>query len=189
MATATTSGQVVWITGLAGAGKTTIAREVSAQLRTLGNAVVSLDGDDIREALGNALGHDRTDRLRAARAYARLCRLVAASGPTVVCSTISMFHEVQDWSRAHTPGYIEIYVRAAPEVLAARDQKGLHSRGRADGRGEVVGIEIAVEEPRAPDLIIDNSGSIAPADLAQLVVRLVLSRAAANRPQVGPTPR
>src|SRR5580700_9784200 len=87
--------RVFWITGLSGAGKTTLARELCNRLRDAGHPVFFLDGDALRSAIAEDLGHSAGDRRRSAMRNARLCRLLAEQGAYVVCATISLFHEVQ----------------------------------------------------------------------------------------------
>src|SRR5215467_7494012 len=101
-------GRVFWITGLSGAGKTTVGRELWSRLRAAGRPVTFLDGDMLRDVIAEDLGHSSGDRRRSAMRNARLCRLLAGQGADVVCATISLFHEVQRWNREHIPGYREI---------------------------------------------------------------------------------
>lgn len=154
---------VYWFTGLAGSGKTTLATEFSRRLRQVGRRPVFLDGDRLRQSIAQDLGYTRSDRLQAAMRYARLCALLAEQGQPVVCATISMFHEVRAWNRIHIPGYREIYVRVRPEVLAARDQKGLYSQASPN----VAGVDLEVELPETPDDIIDNNGELSPEQLME----------------------
>src|SRR5580658_10619623 len=99
-----TPGRVFWITGLSGAGKTTLGRELSSRLRVIGHPTVFLDGDALRSAIAEDLGHSADDRRRSAMRNARLCQLLAGQGADVVCATISLFHEVQRWNRENIPG-------------------------------------------------------------------------------------
>lgn len=105
------NGRVIWITGLSGAGKSTLAHAVVARLRALSQAVVMLDGDELREVFGaaaqNSRNHGRDGRLALAMQYAHLCRVLAQQGLTVVIATISLFREVHAWNRHHLPGYFE----------------------------------------------------------------------------------
>ncbi|MGA7414882.1 MAG: adenylyl-sulfate kinase [Bryobacteraceae bacterium] len=163
-------GLVFWITGLSGAGKSTLARELWGRLRATGRSVTLLDGDALRSAIAEDLGHNAVDRRRSAMRNARLCRLLAEQGTDVVCATISLFHEVQRWNRQNIPGYREIYVRARLQELVRRDSKGIYARALSGQAGEVVGIDLPAEAPEEPDLVIDNEG---PLDVAAAVDRIL----------------
>ncbi len=156
------AGAVYWITGLAAAGKTTIATALCQRLRAKGRAAVLLDGDRLRAVLEAGEAYGPEDRRRLAMTYARLCRELAGQGLDVVCATISMFHAVRDWNRAEIACYREIYLRVPAEVLARRDPKAIYARHRAGTLPQVVGHDLAPELPRAPDLTIDNDGALTP---------------------------
>lgn len=155
--------RVYWLTGLSGAGKTTIGRLWRDELRAAGETVIFLDGDEMRGVFGGGLGFSGADRRRLAESYGRLCALLAGQGVTVVCCTISMFDSVRAWNRANIPGYYEVYIRASMETLRRRDQKGLYSQ-KADN---VAGVGLQVELPSAPDLILDNNGELTPEEQVQ----------------------
>lgn len=153
-----TKNRVYWLTGLSGAGKTTIGRLWRDELRGLGQTVIFLDGDEMRSVFGVGLGFSGADRQKLAESYGRLCALLAGQGVTVVCCTISMFRSVREWNRANIPGYYEVYIEASMDTLRRRDQKGLYSKN-ADN---VAGVGLQVELPDAPDLILDNNGDRTP---------------------------
>jgi adenylylsulfate kinase len=114
-----------------------------------------LDGDEMREALVLlAGGYEEADRLKLALTYARLCRLLAGQGQTVVCATISLFHEVHSWNRANLPGYFEVFLDLPQEILSARDYKKIYARPA--GSGPVMGETLAPEFPLNPDLRFDD---------------------------------
>ena len=159
------TNKVFWLTGLSGAGKTTIGRLWYEKLKAAGEPVVFLDGDELREAIGDGLGYTEADRRKSAMRNARLCALLARQGLSVVCCTISMFHSVREWNRANTPGYFEVYVKASMETLRRRDQKGLYSHGDRD----VAGVHFQVEEPNTPDLILENDGQKTPEEQVDLL--------------------
>ncbi len=150
--------QVYWLTGLSGAGKTTIGRLWRDELRQAGETVIFLDGDEMRSVFGVGLGFSGSDRRKLAESYGRLCALLSGQGVTVVCCTISMFHSVRAWNRANIPGYYEVYIEASMDTLRRRDQKGLYSQN-ADN---VAGVGLQVELPEAPDLVLDNNGARTP---------------------------
>ena len=107
-------GKVIWITGLSGAGKSSLAVETVRLLRNDQKNVVFLDGDELREILGadkhKNVNHNRDKRLELALSYAKLCRTLSLQGFTVVISTISMFREVYSWNRENLPNYFEVYL-------------------------------------------------------------------------------
>jgi adenylylsulfate kinase len=167
-----TTGTVWWITGLSGAGKTTVARLVRDRLVARGRPVLLLDGDVLRDVLGETSAHTPADRGRLAMTYARLAREVAAQGIDAVCATISMFDEVREWSRTNIPRYREIYVRVPLEELERRDPRGLYARARRGEQREVVGVDVPFDEPKRPDLVIDNFGAMDPRTAASQILAL-----------------
>ena len=159
--------KVYWITGLSGAGKTTIGKLWYGELKKEGFPVVFLDGDTLRQVFGDDLGYTRSDRRKSAMRNARLCALLSEQGIDVVCCTISMFDSVRDWNRKHIPGYVEVYIRVTPETLYRRDQKGLYSGGE-----NVAGVHFDVEEPKCPDLVLINDGEKSPEEQIELLRNL-----------------
>ena len=148
-------GRVIWITGLSGAGKTTLARALGARLPH----AVLLDGDDLRAVLGaTSSGFDRAGRLALAQTYARLCKLLADQGHTVVIATISLFHEIHAWNRENLPGYLEVFLDVPEEVRRKRDPKGLYAAEKAGAVRHMAGAETAVDFPQAPHLVLPTAG-------------------------------
>jgi adenylylsulfate kinase-like enzyme len=164
------AGRVFWITGLSGAGKTTVGEELSARLRASGRPVTFLDGDALRAAIAEDLDHSVGHRRRSAMRNARLCRLLAGQGGDVVCATISLFHEVQRWNRENIPGYREIYLRVPMDELRRRDRKGIYEGAQRGDTRDVVGLDVPAEAPEAPDLVLDNYGGL---DVASAVDRIL----------------
>ncbi len=163
---------VIWITGLSGAGKTTIAREVVRLLRQRQYSVVMLDGDDVRRAIADPrVHHDRTSRLANAMRIARLAELIARQGIHVVVPTMSLFHEVHRWNRQHLPGYFEVYVKVSMETLRLRDPRGLYSRADRGAAKNVAGVDLDFDEPAKPDLVLENEAtSTSIAEMAEQIL-------------------
>ncbi|MFZ3331846.1 MAG: adenylyl-sulfate kinase, partial [Candidatus Acidiferrales bacterium] len=176
-------GRVFWITGLSGAGKTTVGRELRNRLHAAGRPVIFLDGDGLRTAIAEDLGHSPDNRRRSAMRNARLCRLLAEQGVDVVCATISLFHEVQRWNRKNIPGYREIYLRVPIEELLRRDSKGIYARAQRGDAREVVGLDVPAEVPEAPDLVLDNYGSLDVATAADRIFAICARRDSARAVQ------
>ncbi|MCP4605093.1 MAG: adenylyl-sulfate kinase [Proteobacteria bacterium] len=167
-------GTVYWITGLSGSGKTTIGEMFTRELKRLGRPTAFLDGDEIRNVLGNDIGHSADDRRISAMRNSRLCRMIAKQGVDVVCGTISMFHECRQWNRANIQNYREIYLKVPMEVLRKRDPKQIYSRTDRGEMKNVYGIDLKWDEPDSSDVTITNDGSTTPESVvAQLLSELV----------------
>jgi len=159
-------GVVYWLTGLPGAGKTTLGKRLHRFLLDVDPKVVFLDGDALRAAIGRDVGYKMPERRRLAFQYAGLCRLLADQGMSVVCATVSMFHDVRAWNRVNISRYCEIYIKASMKDLKERNQKNLYSSGAQD----VPGLDLEVELPRRPDLILNNGRH---ADLAETCATMI----------------
>ena len=162
---------VYWITGLSGAGKTTIGKSLYGKIKENCPNTVFLDGDALRKVFGDDLGYSKEDRKKCAMRYSRLCAMLQEQGMNVICCTISMFDSVREWNREHICNYKEIYVKVSMETLRARDQKGLYSGVTEEKQKEVVGVHMEIEEPKKPDLVLDNDGQWTPEELAREILK------------------
>ena len=162
---------VYWITGLSGAGKTTVGKVLYERIREKYPNTVFFDGDTLRQVFGDDLGYSQEDRRRCAMRYARLCAMLEEQGMNVICCTISMFDSVRDWNRQNIPNYREIYIRVTMDTLHKRDQKGLYSGSLAGSQTNVAGVQIQIEEPKHPDLILQNDGQKTPKEQAEEILQ------------------
>jgi len=168
-------GAVFWVTGLSGAGKTTLCHELAAHMRAQGRSIVMLDGDELREAMGATNAHTRQERLQLAMRYAHLCHMIAVQSVDVAIATISLFREVHEWNRANMQGYVEIYLHVPLVELRRRDPKQIYARAERGELKDVAGLDFAVDEPQAPDVCIEwVSGLTVQAALAQVIEQLNL---------------
>lgn len=172
--TSESRGYILWITGYAGAGKSTIARQVLELLKPHHANLILLDGDEFRAVFSKELGHSPEDRLTNAWRIARCAKFLSDQGLHVIVPTVSMYHDVRSWLRSQVPLYREIYLRASMETLLARDKKGLYSGALAGTVENVAGVNLKVDEPTDPDLVLENNGAgVEIADLAAQIATLV----------------
>jgi adenylylsulfate kinase len=172
-ASSESSGTVYWITGLSGSGKTTVSELLLARFRAMGRNPIMLDGDELREVFGGSYGFSREDRARLAMVYSRLCSMLARQGFDVIIATVAMFSSVREWNRQNIDRYREIYLAVPIETLAERDSKGLYARARRGEVRDVVGVDLAFDEPKSPDLVIENFGACTPEDAVQRIIKAV----------------
>jgi len=166
-------GVVYWITGLSGAGKTTIGKLFYEKMKKEYPNTVFFDGDTLRKVFGDDLGYSKEERRRCAMRYSKLCRLLEEQGINVICCTISMFDSVREWNRENIKNYCEIYVKVSMDTLITRDQKGLYSGTTVEREKEVVGVHMELEEPKTPDLILQNDGERTPEEQAEKIWEFV----------------
>ena len=170
-------GGVVWLTGLSGAGKSTVAVEVEAELFRRGYQVYVLDGDNVRAGLNANLGFAPEDRAENIRRVGEVAALFADAGVLVISAFISPYRS--DRERARTaaeriePGaFHEVYISAPLDVCEARDPKGLYRRARTGEIREFTGISAPYEPPDKPNLVIDTAGQSIEACVAALVAHI-----------------
>ncbi len=168
-------GRVIWITGLSGAGKSTIARATVKQLRTQGEQPILIDGDEIRDAIRDPhTGHDPTSRLANAYRICLFAGLLSKQKQTVVVATMSIFHEIHTWNRDQLPNYFEVWVEVDLDALQSRDARGLYSRAKNGETSNIPGLDIDYERPLHPDLILTNNPPFCdPEGLAEQLVHSV----------------
>lgn len=147
-------GFVFWMTGLSGAGKTTIALAMIEKLQARGVKIERLDGDVVRESLTRDLGFTAEDRAKNIERVTFVAKLLSRNGIGCVCSFISPYQSVRDGVRANTTNFIEVFVDAPLEVVIDRDVKGLYVKAIAGEIPNFTGISDPFEAPRNPDLHI-----------------------------------
>jgi len=165
-------GFVVWLTGMPGSGKTTIASGVAHKLKTEGYRVEILDGDWVRKTINVGAGFTREERERHLLRVAWIARLLARNGVIVICSFVSPYIEVRRKVReiieVDVP-FIEVYVKCSLEECIRRDPKGLYKRALAGEIKNMTGISDPYEEPVNPDLVIDSENEPVEVSRARLL--------------------
>jgi len=145
------------LTGLSGAGKTTIAESLERELRLEGRPVEVLDGDIVREHLSKGLGFSRADRDTNVRRIAFVAHLLSRNGVAVVVSAISPYRSTRDEARSILGRFVEVYVKCNIEELTRRDTKGLYARALRGEIANFTGVSDPYEEPESPEVVADTS--------------------------------
>jgi bifunctional enzyme CysN/CysC len=164
----------VWFTGLSGAGKSTIANLVEAQLHAKGVHTMLLDGDNIRHTLNRDLGFTDTDRVENIRRVGEVARLMTEAGLIVLCSFISPFRADRKMVRdlIGTDAFFEVFVDTPLAQCIARDPKGLYRRALAGEIKYFTGVDQVYEAPAQPEVHL-HSGEEAPEIGAERIVSLL----------------
>ena len=147
----------IWLTGLSGAGKSTIASLLAARVRNNGAKVEVLDGDVLRTTLCKDLGYSREDREENIRRIGFVCELLNRHGVLAIVAAISPYRAARDEVRAKVARFVEVHVTCPLSVLIMRDPKGLYKRAMAGEIAHFTGISDPYEPPAAPELVIDTS--------------------------------
>jgi bifunctional enzyme CysN/CysC len=171
-----TSGLTVWLTGLSGSGKSTVAVEVERRLVASGRPAYLLDGDNLRHGLNAGLGFSAEDRAENVRRVGEVAKLLADAGVISVVSLVSPYRADRDAARAsHTEAglpFVEVFVDTPLEVCEARDVKGLYAKARAGEITGFTGIDDPYEAPLAANLVLRPADGDVSAQ-ADLVIALL----------------
>jgi len=172
-------GATVWLTGLSGSGKSTIAVELLARLTAAGVPAYALDGDNLRHGLNGDLGFSAEDRVENIRRVGEVARLFADAGLVAVVPVISPYRSGRDRARRiHEEvglPFVEVFVDTPIEVCEARDAKGLYARARAGELIGFTGVDDPYEPPERAELVIAGDRTT-PKEAAAAVVEVLIAR-------------
>jgi adenylylsulfate kinase len=167
-------GCVVWLTGLSGSGKSTVAHEVERKLIEQGHLAYVLDGDNLRHGLNHDLGFTPEDRAENVRRVAEVAKLIADTGTIVFAALISPSRGERARVReiVGDDRFLEVWVSAPLETCEQRDPKGLYRKARAGEIANFTGISAPYEEPLDPDLTLDTGRDDLPLSVERLLALL-----------------
>jgi bifunctional enzyme CysN/CysC len=166
-------GATIWLTGLSGSGKSTVAAACEARLVAFGRPSYVLDGDNVRHGLNGDLGFSAEDRAENVRRVGHVARLMADAGLVVLVPLISPFRADRDAARArHAEAdlpFHEVFVDTPIELCEQRDPKGLYAKARAGEVADFTGVSAPYEAPRTPDLVLRPDDGDADAMAARVL--------------------
>ncbi len=174
-------GMTVWMTGLSGSGKSTIANEVARQMHQAGTLTYVLDADNVRHGLNADLGFDDLDRVENIRRIAEVAHLCSDAGLLTFVPIISPFAK----SRAHARqihaddndlAFIEVYVATPLDECERRDPKGMYAKTRSGQITGLTGIDAPYEEPQMPDVVLGARGESLEASARTLIDAITVRR-------------
>ena len=180
VATAAPPGAVVWLTGLSGAGKSTIAEATLARLQARGRACYLLDGDKVRTGLCRDLGFSQEDRAENVRRIGEVGLLMADAGLVVLVAAIAPYERDRGTVRDSAPEgrFVEVFVDTPLAVCESRDPKGLYAKARAGLLHDFTGIDAPYERPPHANLVLKTTERSAAALADELVEWLAAHRLA-----------
>ena len=169
-------GFTLWLTGLSGAGKTTLAALLATELSARSLSVEVLDGDEVRTNLSKGLGFSKEDRDTNIRRIGYVCRLLSRNGVGAVSAAISPYRAVRDEVRQAIEQegveFIEVFVKCPIAVLAKRDVKGLYKRALAGEIKGFTGVSDPYEEPLAPEVVVETDRESVESSMSKIIREL-----------------
>ena len=170
-------GVTVWLTGLSGSGKSTVAREVEVKLIQSGRAAYVLDGDNLRHGINADLGFSKDDRVENVRRVGEIAKLMADAGLVVLVPVIAPYEagrrRVRGEHQKAGLGYVEVFVDTPIEICEERDPKGLYARARNGEISGMTGVDDPYESPTDAELTIDTS-RMSTEEAAELILALLI---------------
>jgi adenylyl-sulfate kinase len=175
-------GAVIWLTGLSGAGKSTIATELERELFTMGLHTYVLDGDNVRHGLSANLGFSPEDRTENIRRVGEVAKLFADAGVLVITAFISPYRDDRRLVREilEAGEFIEVWVNAPLQVCEARDTKGLYKKARAGQIHDFTGVSAPYEPPEKAEIVVHTDKQTVKESAAQIVDFLKIAHIAQN---------
>lgn len=165
-----TKGCTIWMTGLSGAGKSTITEHLIPMLQRYTRKVEVLDGDVVRTNLSKGLGFSKEDRDINIRRIGFVCDLLTRNEVIVISAAISPYKSLREENRALIKNFVEVYVKASLETCIARDVKGLYQKALAGEIKTFTGVSDPYEPPENPEVVCDTEQET-PYASAQKIIR------------------
>jgi len=165
-------GYTIWFTGLSGAGKSTIAELLAAELRERSQRVEVLDGDVVRTHLSKGLGFSKADRDTNILRIGWVCEVLSRNDVVAIAAAISPYRDTRDQVRARIDNFVEVFVECPLDTCITRDVKGLYQKAIAGEIKEFTGISDPYEPPLNPEIIVHTAQESATESVGRIVAYL-----------------
>jgi len=165
-------GFTVWLTGMSGAGKSTISRQLAVELAKRGENVEVLDGDIVRTHLSKGLGFSHEDRNTNIARIAYVASLLVRHGAAEITAAISPYAAARAGARARIGNFLEVYVKCPIDELVRRDVKGLYAKALKGEIDQFTGVSDDYEEPASPDVTVNTRDETVEQSVAKIVEAL-----------------
>lgn len=165
---------VIWITGLSGAGKTTLAKETIKVFNNRGIPAIHLDGDKLREIYPEKNLYEKLDRIKLSYFYSDLAYLLASQGFLVIVSVIALFKEIHNYNAIKLPNFFLVYLKADLKKLMNQNSKNIYDLSATSKK--VVGLNIEFDSPKNPHMIINDFLKLNPTNTAEEIHRMFTYR-------------
>jgi adenylylsulfate kinase len=162
-------GILFWITGLSGSGKTTLARKIKKDITKIYGPTIVISGDDIRKIF-KLNGYEYKDRLLILKKYSTFAKHITDQKINIILAVVGMIEEPRKWNRLNINNYVEIYIKSKLQTIIKLNKKKIYHKKNA---GKIVGIDIKLESPKKPDIILNNNFNISSKDLAKKLIKKI----------------
>lgn len=163
---------IIWLTGISGAGKTTIAKSIYDLLKPKLNSLIFIDGDVVREIFGNDLGFNEEDRKIQIQRIQKISLLLYSQNLNVIVAALYSEKNLLKWNRENFSNYFEVYINTPMSIVEKRDNKSLYKNAKKGKINNIVGIDIPWNAPENSDLVVSSHHKL-PNVIAKEIIRSI----------------
>tara|TARA_B100001057_G_scaffold288717_1_gene288823 strand:+ start:488 stop:997 length:510 start_codon:yes stop_codon:yes gene_type:complete len=161
-------GVLIWITGLSGAGKTSLANQIKKKIKENYGPTLLINGDDLRKIF-KLNKYDKSSRLKYVKQYSELVRFITNQGINVIFTVVGLFDSIRNWNRKNINNYIEIFVKADILQIKKKRKKKIYFKKK-----QIMGVQIKPEFPKKPDIILINDFKSNIKKLSKVLIKKII---------------
>ena len=165
---------VIWITGISGAGKSTIATAIIDKYKTVLPNLINIDGDVVRNLYGNDLGYEEKDRIIQIKRLQKLCIFLESQKQIIIASALYSNPSLMKWNKNNFSDYFEIYLKVSLDLVKKRDPKGMYKKYNLGEEKNIVGIDVPWHEPVNSDLVVNMNDKKSVSEIVELITQNIL---------------